>query len=813
MPEVFPNFTAVGTVGTTQTAGATTLVLGAGQGALFPSSGTYTIYVEGEMETVTGARSTDTLTGIVRGEGGTTAASHAVGAAVEAVLSARGVETLRSPVYDVTDYGLVGNKAAWDAMIAVVPTGSAIYFPAGVYRTSGELTTGAKSLHIYGDSRYASEIKTTSATAAIFSLNFYACLVERLKFTTTVTRTAPNPYVHMTSSSNNSVLREFWMDGHAVGVRVSLSGGHVQLGYFANGATGAGTGGILADGINEIYIDHCEIFSSVGGGAEYAIKVTGPGSIEITDCGFVGHTRSLWVENAASVYCNGVFFDNAGTGIYLAPGNGQTAVRSRFVGCWATSATGNGVEISPTGTGVVTGVEFLGHHAYFNGGHGFDINGGASTTGVKITGSQIGANTGNGVDVAANVGKFQLVGNAIGTGSGHAANANGVVIAAGASDQYVIVGNDLSGNTGAALTDGGTGTNKRIEGNLPHTVNVVAVPAPNALINGGFNVNQVVPGAGSAGLDDVYFHDGWNFLVENHGDAQVLNWTTDIPAGATHSAIIQNLVADRKSGYVQFMTAQRSAPLLKNATGRVSLQFKGRQGTGFGTSITTLKAAVLVWSGTADVLTSDVVSTWGATGVTPTLVASWTMENTPAALTINNSAFTLFEIEDIPLDTASGKNVAVFIWTDDRVITATDCWVIADVKLEAGPVCTAYVGKSREEELPDCYYHVAKTFPYAVAPAQNAGEAGALKYYPDANGNLAFSWEFPRPMFAAPTITTYNPSAANNQASNTADNTDTPVAVQGSGPNERSVYFEGSPTDATDAQNWMTLHALAIARL
>jgi hypothetical protein len=63
-----------------------------------------------------------------------------------------------------------------------------------------------------------------------------------------------------------------------------------------------------------------------------------------------------------------------------------------------------------------------------------------------------------------------------------------------------------------------------------------------------------------------------------------------------------------------------------------------------------------------------------------------------------------------------------------------------------------------------CQRYFAKTFPPAVAPAQNAGLSGALVAHAVvANAIPVLRWAFPVPMRAVPVLAFYNPSAANGQ--------------------------------------------------
>jgi hypothetical protein len=106
------------------------------------------------------------------------------------------------------------------------------------------------------------------------------------------------------------------------------------------------------------------------------------------------------------------------------------------------------------------------------------------------------------------------------------------------------------------------------------------------------------------------------------------------------------------------------------------------------TKLDNLKAAIISWTGTADVVTSDIVSAWGAEDTNPTLVANWTYENTPVDLNPTTSWATYSVSATI--DTASTKNIAVFIWSDVTDTTLGDFLYITDVQLEYGSVATTF---------------------------------------------------------------------------------------------------------------------------
>lgn len=98
---------------------------------------------------------------------------------------------------------------------------------------------------------------------------------------------------------------------------------------------------------------------------------------------------------------------------------------------------------------------------------------------------------------------------------------------------------------------------------------------------------------------------------------------------------------------------------------------------------------------------------------------------------------------------------------------------ITGIQLELGFVSTPFERRSFGQELALCNRYYYKTFPQATAPAQNAGVTGAYAFGQGAAGAVNFAYPssvFPVVMRAAPTMTGYNPSAANAQARNTTDN-------------------------------------------
>ena len=235
----------------------------------------------------------------------------------------------------------------------------------------------------------------------------------------------------------------------------------------------------------------------------------------------------------------------------------------------------------------------------------------------------------------------------------------------------------------------------------------------NAIINGDMRVNQ--RGVTSA-TDDTYALDRWTVL----SDAATITvaQSTVAPSDGKYSFALTPSTTNKKFGIIQFIENL-------NCTGMwgqtVTLSFKAKVSST--TNLSNIKAGLLSWSGTADSLTSDVVSAWGASGTTPTLIANWTFENTPSNLGVTTSWVT-YRVQGV-IDTVSASNVAVFIWNDTTAGTASDTLYVTDVQCEIGTVATPFERRSIGMETTLCqrYFYQFSPSWYTVAqviPTNNA---------------------------------------------------------------------------------------------
>ena len=222
----------------------------------------------------------------------------------------------------------------------------------------------------------------------------------------------------------------------------------------------------------------------------------------------------------------------------------------------------------------------------------------------------------------------------------------------------------------------------------------------NRIINGEFGVAQrgtsFVSGANN---DDSYNLDRWYVLSDGNDAVDITQETSTVPTNQLTAIALDVETANKKFGIAQIIEQKNCIGLIG---GNVTLSFKAKVSST--TKLDNVKAAVVAWSGTADTVTSDIISAWGAEGTDPTLIADATFENTPANLSVTTSYATYTLTANV--DTASTKNLIVFIWSDVTDTTAGDFLYITDVQLEAGSTATDFERRPIGTELALCqrYY-------------------------------------------------------------------------------------------------------------
>jgi hypothetical protein len=144
---------------------------------------------------------------------------------------------------------------------------------------------------------------------------------------------------------------------------------------------------------------------------------------------------------------------------------------------------------------------------------------------------------------------------------------------------------------------------------------------------------------------------------------------------------------------------------------------------------------------------------------------------------------------------------------------------ISQVQLEEGSVATNFEYRSIQTELALCQRYYEKSFQLVTAPAQNVGTTG-MHYFPQVVAASTImgtpTVRFIVPKRSTPTITIFNPSAANAQIRNAAINADfsgTTINTTGNPTSEVSFSVFGTAPAASAAGNGCGFHWTADAEL
>lgn len=399
---------------------------------------------------------------------------------------------------------------------AIAATGGNVFVPPGTYKISGTITI-SKPISITGAGVGVTIISTSSATADLFVMNAAYQMISSMSFTSSATRTA-GAYINISANCSNSRVRDFYMDKQYTGILGSnINSIWVDTGTIYNTAVN-GFGIQLTGGGNDIYLNKITM-SGVSNVATAGINLINVGAVNITDCDIIRHGTDLLINPGAgqvvtSIYVENTYFDTATNGVVIAPTNaGGTVQGLRFVGCWTSAHSNVGFTVGSVGS--IFGVECVSLYAFSNTANGILLSGGSDIR--FLGGASCGSSAGSGATIAANVSSFSFIGMRLGNGYGKPANAgNGIYIAAGTSGNFSIIGCDLTGNTGSALTDNGTGANKNIYGNTgidPGATSTISVTASPFTYTAGDRPETIYINGGTVSLVNV---DGLNVFQSSN---------------------------------------------------------------------------------------------------------------------------------------------------------------------------------------------------------------------------------------------------------------------------------------------------------
>jgi hypothetical protein len=329
----------------------------------------------------------------------------------------------------------------------------------------------------------------------------------------------------------------------------------------------------------------------------------------------------------------------------------------------------------------------------------------------------------------------------------------------------------------------------------------------NYLINGVFRFAQrQAPATLTIIAQDKYSADRWRISREN-ADLQYQRVDGLGESGLTsqYYGTYKKITNAGKFMIYQPIEGANSVPLRgKEVTFQMSMK---------ASSSKTIRMAVIELqnAGTIDTIPGTFVSAWGASGVDPTLGSNLAIITGGESKAVTTSMQVFSVTVTVP---SNSKNLICAVWSNSQ-FSVNDTLSLAEAALSVSAVTLPWVPRLIQQERELCEYYCWKTFPIDTAPAQSAGQEGAFAQQINRAGAVLSQWQirYPAPMRVEPTVTTYNPSAANAQPRDVSGSVDFSGIATAAPSNENNYTFNATGNAATADGNAMNLHILADAEL
>lgn len=301
----------------------------------------------------------------------------------------------------------------------------------------------------------------------------------------------------------------------------------------------------------------------------------------------------------------------------------------------------------------------------------------------------------------------------------------------------------------------------------------------NLIINGDFQVWQRGAGGSYAAntitVGTWNVADRWKIAVYASSSAYVSQQAGSLTN--TYCARVGRTNGNSDTSAILLYTNLFPDMVRGTASNYLTITFKARCGANYSPTASAL--GMTVYTGTS---TSDQDGHNGAYTGTATVI------NSNVTLTTSWQTFTLTSAAAI------GSTVTQICVNPSMTPTGTagaaDYFEITDVQLEIGALATAFERKTFNEQLALCRKYYIKSFLYTTSPAQSVGiDTGEFIWAALQAGSGSFNqspmYVFPTQMRTTPTITLYNPAAANAQMRNEAS------AQDGSSTNTDNLTAQG----------------------
>lgn len=419
----------------------------------------------------------------------------------------------------------------------------------------------------------------------------------------------------------------------------------------------------------------------------------------------------------------------------------------------------------------------------------------------RFGGAQIGVNA---------VSTFSIIGVTTYEDDGLGTNPYPLYIAAGPSNHYSVIGNNFVGPT--RLFDGGTGTDKIIQFNLGevqtfvssngtntftgataftstnvsmNSINGASISGPrNMIVNGDMRIDQRWVGTTStcSTASTIFANDQWKHSgVASNGSFTVQRIATNTLSGFTHCLQLvvtstDGAIAATNRYYLRQVLEGSSVKHLKwgSVSGSTcTLSFWVLSSSAGTTQSVCFSNGSRSYAATYPISTPN---TWEKKTliIPPDITGTWGTADGGTGMTVT-----------FPMGAGSSRSITAGSWQPSVAFAATgihpliavygSTFCLTGVQFEIGSIASAFEYTPDYEMLRRCQRFYWKSFAQTILPANNQGStAGEIGYFTHVAGldTDGIGVRLPVTMDTTPSMTSFNPSAANAKWRNETDGAD-----------------------------------------
>lgn len=305
-----------------------------------------------------------------------------------------------------------------------------------------------------------SRVYTSNASAHTFSLDGGGCAIRYMIMATTGVTKTDGAHIYIPSTGSGAMIEHCNLYNGLYGIRLN---GAIGVKVSHTNILNSTSDGVFLEGTSLATEITNSTIQGSGASTRSGILVVHAGDLTMSNLQILGNQYGLYALinsgfGGASFKANQVFFDsNTINGMYIKVNGTGGFARSTFDACEWTSSGAAGIRLETSSGGTIDGLYLTNPMINLNGADGVQI----IDSGVKnfsSIGGMCSHNVGAGFSIASNVKKFRIEGMKIGPSGNLNGNAYPVLIASGADD-FVIMGNDMQGNTNPYF-NGSSGSNK-----------------------------------------------------------------------------------------------------------------------------------------------------------------------------------------------------------------------------------------------------------------------------------------------------------------------------------------------------------------